>query len=220
MNLTRILHQFPALLVSAFLLAASGCATKSTGNTAPRPGSGLAEYRELVQRSQLAIESALRSLQTLSNPTPANPNRVVSAFSEEVDRLGAASVQVRARAQAMQARGDAYFENWHENMASIEDPRVRALAEQHRADLQRSFANIKLTLQQTRESFQSFLGSLRKLRTTLETDAARLSSNSTRDQVQETERVGHNVQAGLSAVALELRHMSEMLIPPGSTAEK
>jgi hypothetical protein len=184
------------------------------------PGSGLAEYQALVQHSRQSIESALTSLHGLASQGSAASKAAVSAFSEEVDRLQAASVRVRARAQAMQARGDAYFENWEESMTSIADPGIRASAEQHHADLQRSFGSIKVVLGQARTSFQSFLAGLRKLRTTLEADPSRFSAAPTQELVRNTQADGRRVEQDLDTVAVELRRMTEMLIPPDQTAKQ
>ncbi len=120
----------------------------------------------------------------------------------------------------MQARGDAYFENWHQNVASIDDPEIRASAQRHRAELQRSFRAIQLTLQRVRESFQSFLTGLRDLRTTLENNSTQLSSTTTQNMVRNTREDGRRVEEGLEAVAAELRLMATMLVPPGRTVKE
>jgi len=48
----------------------------------------------------------------------------------------------------MQARGDAYSENWHENLARVKDPRIRDLAELEAGQdiLQEAFGNYQADL--------------------------------------------------------------------------
>jgi hypothetical protein len=208
--------RIPTAFIGALLLVVSSCGTAPTSAPASRPGSGLTEYLALVDQARQAVASALNSLGTLNAQAPAAPASVVSAFSQEVDRLAVASLGIRARSQAMQTRGDAYFENWRENMESIADRNVRDAAELHRSDLQQSFASIKATLQQTRVSFQAFLAGLRKLRSGLDKDPALLASGSTRELAGETRQHGLAVEQGLDAVAAELRKMMLMLTPADS----
>jgi hypothetical protein len=213
MNLYPITRKLPAAVASLLVLALSSCTTSPPDKTA-RPGSGLAEYLDLVQHSRQAVDSALTALDTLNNQGSTASPTAVSAFSEEVDRLEAASVQVRARAQAMQARGDAYFQNWEENVAAIPDAGVRALAKRNRNELEHSFASIKVMLAQTRTVFQSFLGNLRKLRTTTEKDPTAFAVAPAQDLVRNAREQGRLVEGDLDAVALELRHMMALLLPP------
>jgi hypothetical protein len=208
-----------ALFLTGLLLLLSSCSTTQT-RTASRPGSGLAEYLDLVHRSRQAVESALSSLDSLRAETGSNPKKVTAAFSDEVDRLEVASLRVRARAQAMQARGDAYFENWQQNMASIADPKIRTAAEQHRSELQQSFASMKFTSLQTRDSFQQFLTGLRKLRSRFEADPAALGDRPASDFADDTRRHGLDVLKGLDAIAAELNKMTGILASVTSTAKE
>jgi hypothetical protein len=121
---------------------------------------------------------------------------------------------MRARAQAIQNRGDAYFQNWHENMRQVQDPKVRALAEKNRAELEESFGRIKVDSQRTRTAFNPFLAGLRRLRSSLENDPANVGSQSTKELIRSLEENGLSVKDGLAAVGTELNRMT-VLITPG-----
>jgi len=125
---------------------------------------------------------------------------------------------IRARFQAMQARGDAYFENWQQRMAEVSDPDFRARAEQHRAQLQERFGTIKQRSSQAREAFGSFLADLRKLRSTLEAHPQIVEAETTKQLVQETSRNGLAVEQGLDAMEEELRVMTALVLPAGAPA--
>jgi hypothetical protein len=217
MNSHRIIGLAAAAVLAVLLLGS--CATSHSEKTAPRPGAGLTEYLEVVNGSRQAVQSALDSLDALSSQAAAPSPAVVSAFSGEVDQLASKSLTVRARSQAMIARGDAYFENWQQNMASISDRQVRAAAELHRAELQQSFADIKRNLQLVRESFQPFLAGLRHLRQSVEADPAQVSVNATRDLIQAAKSHGAEVNQRFEMVAAELKKMLAM-ITPATTAAK
>jgi hypothetical protein len=199
--------------LSTALLALNGCATSRNEANSARPGAGLAEYTQLVQRARQAVESSMQALDKLNSQSAPCPPAVVSAFSAEVDRLASESIEVRARADVLQARGDAYFENWHENMARLADPALRESAERHRSELQQSFARIRQTSQQTRSAFRSYLAGLRQLRSSLEKDPNATAAEPTKELARSTRESGFDVEQGLKAIGQELKAMTTMLSP-------
>jgi hypothetical protein len=200
-------------------LWAAGCASQRN-STAPRPGSGIAEFRSLATGADQAIRRALDSLATVEAQSNQCSPAVLSSFSNEVQRLQVESVQVRARAQAIQARGDAYFERWHDNMAHVSDPKIRALAESRRPLLQQSFQQIKALSQEAREAFVPFLSGLRQLRNGLEKDPACAGSENTRERIRQAREKGKQVDRCLARIVSELDSMSAMLAPAQRAAQK
>ena len=200
-----------ALLSVAAVLMASGCASKQGATPPARPGGGIAEYREVTTTAQKAVAAALEALATVSAQSNQCPPEVLTNFSAAVQRLQVESVQVRARSQAILARGDDYFEHWHQRMASVQDLEVRALAEKNRPLLQQSFAEIKRLSQEGREAFQPFLTNLRKLRNGLENDPASLASDPAQDWVKTARENGERVGHSLAGIQRELDSMSSMI---------
>jgi hypothetical protein len=205
------------LLGVAVVLVAVGCASNPPADAPARPGSGIAEYRQVTSTAQHAVVAALEALATIGVQSNRCSPQVLTNFSAEVRRLQVESVQVRARSQAIQARGDAYFEHWQQRMAGVQDPEVRALAEKNRALLQQNFAEIKRLSQEGREAFQPFLAGLRKLRNGLENDPASLSSGPAQEWLKAARENGERVGHSLAGIQRQLDSMSSMLTPPGKT---
>jgi len=124
------------------------------------------------------------------------------------------STQVRERSQAIQARGDAYFERWHENMAQVKDHAVRAAAEARRPQLEESFRHIKALSQEAREAFNPFLTALRQLRNALEKDPTCIGTAATRDRIKEAMDQGQHAERCVDGIKRELDTMKAMLVPP------
>ena len=208
-----------ALTLAAAVLVA-GCASKDHTNQttqSPRSGTGIAEYRQVATNAQAAVRAALASLATVSAQTNRCGPDVLSAFSAEVRRLQVESIQLRARSEAMQARGDAYFDHWHERLARIQDPEVRSLAQQNRTQLQQSFAQIKQLSQSGREAFKPFVSGLRQLRNALEHDPASLSGANIQSTISSTREQGQRVEQCLAGIERELDSMSAVITPAGKT---
>ena len=201
-------------LLTAALAAVAGCATQNMERKPPRPGQGLSEYRRIVIESQKDVADALRSLGRVSAQTNRCPPKMCAAFSRKVQWLQVESLKVRARVEAMQARGDAYFEHWDENLERITDPKVRGLVDEHRAQLQQRFNNIKQESQQAREAFRPFLSGLRKLNNALEKDPGTVGAVGTRDLIRATDENGRQVEQALAAIREELRSMKLLATPP------
>jgi hypothetical protein len=207
-----------AALFTAALAVLAGCANKSPNYSGSAPKEDLAEYRQIASEAQKLVEATLVSLDRTVAQTPCPP-RVFKAFSKDVQRLEVDSFKIRARARAIRARGDAYFEQWHEQLRSVKDPVARELAEQHHDRLQERFAQIRLDSQQTHEAFQPFMAGLRRLRNGLENDPAIAGTDSIKELIRRTRDNGQKVQVGLAAIQGELDSVAALL-KPDNTARK
>jgi hypothetical protein len=207
-----------AVCLALFLNILTGCATKEEASTVPKQQNGIQEYQQITADAMAAMKRALQSLDLVSAQTNPCPTRIVDAFSDEIQRLQVDSIQVRAHAQAIQARGDAYFENWSENLARVKDPKVRELAERFHPQLQQSFYKIKTTSQETGDTFRNFFSGLRKLRNSLQSNPGIVATESTRDLIRTTRNDGEQVLQLLNSINAELRTMKAMLTPGKATS--
>ena len=204
-------------LSAAALILAGACASKPSDQQKTPAQDGLSEYRQIAMQADQAIRRALDCLTAVSAQSNRCSPEVLTKLSGEIDRLQVESMQVRARSQAMQARGDAYFERWHENMAQVKDPQVRVRAEEKRPELQQAFRQIKALSQEGREAFNPFLSDLRQLRNALEKDPASIDATATRDRIREAMESGNHTEQCIAGVSRELNAMSAMLMPQQKT---
>ena len=211
------------MVLACFAVAATfllpGCATKASNDAAPRPGSGVTEYRELTSEAVKAVRAALAALDKVSVASNPCPPKLVAAYAGEVQRLHVDSLRIRARGQAIQARGDAYFADWTENMARIQDPQIRERAERFRPELQQSFSRIKLASQQAGAAFKPFMSELRMLRVQLDKPLPSIADDTTKDLIRTTRGHGGEVLQALSGIDNELDTITRLLTP-GKTIAK
>src|SRR5580765_5200908 len=93
-----------ALLTGVVLGLFPGCATHPDATSAPRPGSGVYEYRQLTSESVTGVLKALGWLEQVSAQAGRCPSKIVSGFAKQVEQLQVESIRVRARGQAIRAR--------------------------------------------------------------------------------------------------------------------
>ena len=190
----------------------AGCATREHTASTPRPGSGVQEYRQLTGESVTAVLTALQWLEQISAQPRRCPPRLVSGFAKQVERLEVNSIRVRARAQAIRARGDAYFEAWTggNDQLSAVPPRP---APEHLAQLRENFTRIKQTSQEAGETFRPFFNGLRNLRSELEADPGVFETEKARELIRSTRERGLQLLRKLGALEDELQALRRLLAP-------
>jgi|SRR4051812_3006785 hypothetical protein len=178
---------------------------------------GVEEYRQITAEALTRMSATLKALEQVTASGDSSPKRV-GVFSRELQRLEVSSIRVRARAQAIQLRGDAYFAAWSENISSIKDSRVRDLAETHHAELEKSFSNIKTSSRDAGAAFRPFLTDLTRLRAELESHPAAALSPSETNLIAAARDNGQKVLKQLTAINFELTVISTMLDPSKAPA--
>jgi phosphoglycolate phosphatase-like HAD superfamily hydrolase len=208
---------FPPAAVAAVLI---GCASTETARKQPTPRADFIEYRQIVVQAMSQVDGTLRALDELSVRANRDPRPAYQAFAKAVHRIEVDSIRVRARAQAMGARGDAYFEHWEAYLAGVKNEQVRQLAEQHRPALKQSFEQAHLASQQVREVFRPFLSDLQKLRAVLEADPTLARIDAAKGLILAAQDEGRQVQQGLDRILGEMNSMTAMLRPPGTIPKR
>ena len=216
-NQGRCWQWLPAVVVAAVLI---GCASTETARKQPTPRADFIEYRQIVVQAMSQVDGTLHALDELSVQANRDPRPAYQEFARAVHRIEVDSIRVRARAQAMRARGDAYFEHWEAYLASVKNEQVRQLAEQHRPALKQSFEQAHLASQQVREVFRPFLSDLQKLRAVLEADPTLARIDAAKGLILAAQDEGRQVQQGLDRILGEMNSMTAMLRPPGTIPKR
>jgi hypothetical protein len=151
---TWALQFFPLVVLALF---AAGCATSDSGSRSARPGAGLAEYRQLVVDLRQAVIASRQSADALTSAPESKSTAAYARFDDAMQRLEVVSMKVRARADAMEKRGEAYFQEWEEEIKS----ETGSVAKERFAELRQHFDAILKGSRQVRQAFRLFLDGLR-----------------------------------------------------------
>ena len=184
-----------------YLLA--GCATPKFG--------GIDEYKQLTTQGDTVLRASLRSLELVSANLGHCTPKTMSDFQHAVQRLQVDSIRIRARARAIQARGDEYFGSWEQSMAGIKDPRMRDAANRSHAELQDSFAKIKVASQKAGAAFDPYLAGLLKLRVELENRSGNVDNEADRELIRNASAKGQEALREIGVIDSELVSMKKML---------
>ncbi|HZO51643.1 MAG TPA: hypothetical protein VFB63_02955 [Bryobacteraceae bacterium] len=141
-------------------LLLAGCVAPPDKPPIPKPGSGIAEYREVVKHAHRAVADTVDSLQTIAR----DPNRSLADFDRTFDQLELNSVKARSRAEAIIARGQNYFDEWKEQLALTNKPSAQADYDR----LYGHFTLIRERSSEVREEFRPFMANLRQFRASVD----------------------------------------------------
>ena len=201
-------NRVSALLLVAFSGLVPGCTSDQPASSPPRMGHGAEEYQQITAEAVTTVRDALRELDRVDAQTNGCSPKLVAAFSREVEQLQVKSIRVRARAQAIQARGDAYFEAWSQNPSL---PNNASKVSPDLPQMRQSFARIKLASQQGGEAFRPFLSGLRKLSAQLETNPDVVQTAEAKELIRTTRERGSQVVQALGDVSDELQAVIPVL---------
>jgi hypothetical protein len=207
----------PAAVTAAVLI---GCASTDTARKEPTPRDDFREYRGIVVQAMGLVDTTMRAVDEMSAQANQNPRLAYQAFAKAVHRLEVDSITVRARTQAMRARGGAYFEHWEKYLAGVDNEQVRQLAEQHRPELKQSFEQAQQAAQQVREVFRPFLSDVQKLRAVLEADPSLARINDAKGLILAAQDKGRQVHQGLDRLLAEMNSMTALIRPPGTISKR
>jgi hypothetical protein len=187
-----------ALLVLGWL--SSGCASMSS-NAAPKPGKGIAEYREVTRTAHASVAAVVDALGALP---AAAPSSRLARFDRAFHQLEVSSVKARARAEAIIARGEAYFDEWKGHLAGITNQTKAGVETDRFNALHRHFEQVRQRSGEVRKEFGPFMAALREFRAALDPDPAVISTPASQSRVGDLAARGRRVLQALDSVAAAL----------------
>jgi len=154
-----------ALVVT--VLFAAGCTTSKSSAVTTRPGDGLREYQRLVRDLRKDVRRTRQTLEALAPVSQKNSGAAYARFDGALHRLEVDSITARARVDAMEKRGEAYFKEWAEEISGPANEVAHRVAQERFAALHGHFEAILKDTELVRQAFRPFLEGLRESRTKL-----------------------------------------------------
>jgi hypothetical protein len=207
----------PAAAVATVLI---GCASTETARQATTPRDDFRDYRQNVVQAMSLVDATMRAVDEISAQANHDPRLAYQGFAKTVHRLEVDSIRIRARTQAMRARGGAYFEHWEKYLAGVDNEQVRQLAAQHRPELKQRFEEAQQAAQQVREGFRPYLSDVQKLRAVLEADPSLAHIDAAKSLILAAQDKGRQVHQGLDRLLAEMNSMTAMLRPAAATPNR
>jgi len=209
----KTMKTIPLTLTSLAVVALlSGCAT-SGYKQADKTGKGIAEFRAEVINLKQAVDGAMAHLGETTETAATDPRKAFKAFAKSVDNVEKSRAKAGKRAASMKAAGDAYFEQWEAQLATISNPDIRNLAAERKAKLNEIFDKLRPLLEQAKTDFDPFLADLKDLRTFLSQDLTITGVDAAKDIIAKTREHGVTLQKSLDELIDEMNSIAAALTP-------
>jgi len=198
-----------AVMVSSLL---SGCKTAGY-QRADKTGAGIANFRNEITKTKLAIDSTLKAMDQIALTANSNPRPAYEKYVKEVANLQACADKVRQSAQAMRENGQAYFDQWQEQLSQVKDENIRKLAEQRKAKLKEAFDEIREYTEPLKEQFEPWMSSLKDLQNYLANDMTVSGIAAAKGPFSKAKSQGQKVQKGMDDLIEALNDLAATLTP-------
>jgi len=180
---------------------------------ADKVGAGIADFRDEIVDVKASVDATMAALGKIVAEASSDPRKAFKEFDKSVPRIDSAASSARKRAEDMKERGADYFKKWEKDLAEVNDPDIRKLAEERKAKLQAAFGNIRTTLEPAKEQFNSWLSNLKDLQKYLSQDLTITGIDAAKDLINKSRQDGAAVQQTLDKVIGELNTVVATITP-------
>jgi chromosome segregation ATPase len=204
--------------VLGLALVMVGCATRgfdrasATASQLQTTANELVEARDQVDRTLAALTDLVDHPQRDLRPQ-------FRTYERELDRLLGQAERVDRQAANVTTRGQAYFDTWDQQIATIQDPQVRARSEARRKEVSTALDKSQASFQDVRTNYQPLGGTLTSIRTALSTDLTQGGLNSVRDLVRKANGEAASLKRSLDGVVANLRELATKMAPATALAQ-
>ena len=211
---TNILRFLSLLSVAAAAaLLGSGCASTSGYQQADKTGAGIAEFRAEIVNGKKAIDATMKSLGDIAATANSDPRKAFQQFSKAVSNLESTATKVRKRGEDMKAQGAAYFKQWEAQLASVNNPEIRGLAESRKVKLQETFDSIRKYTEPLKVQFGPWMSNLQDLQKYLGNDLTIAGVDAAKPLFTKASTEGAEVQKSMDALVAELNTIAATITP-------
>lgn len=198
-------------LAAAALLA--GCGTTAGYQQADKTGEGIAEFRTEIVNGKKAVDNTMKGLDAIALSATTDPRKAFEQYSKAVSDLGSVADKARKRGTEMQAQGQAYFKQWETQMAQVQNPEIRKLAEERKAKLQEAFTSIRKYSEPLKTQFGPWMSNLKDLQVFLGNDLTIAGVDAAKGLFAKAKAEGLEVQKSMDGLIAELNTVAAALTP-------
>ena len=225
--LIRPTRSKPTIYSLQFLLASLaivalviGCATTSGTKQADKVGDSFGDLRDEIVDLKQAVNESLAFLDQTVEQADKDPRKPYKDFSKSVDRVGKSREKVGKRAEDVKAAGAAYFKEWEKQLAEMNNPEIRAKAEERKQQLSETFGNFGPLVEQTNSDFDAFYADLKDLRAFLGHDLTVAGVDAAKDIINTTRESGTKVDQSLDELITEMNTIEAAITPSKAPPKK
>ncbi len=202
-----------ALMTAAAPLFTATPASAAGYKMADKVGASIAEFRDEIVNIKKEVDTTMAALDKIVTTAAADPRKAFKDFDKAVPQIDDAAKKAKKRGEDIKARGQAYFQAWEKELASVNNAEIRQLAEERKAKLQATFGSIRTSMGPVRDQFNTWLADLKDLQKYLSNDLTIGGIDAAKELIGKAKTEGQGVQQSLDKVIAELNTIVATLTP-------
>jgi hypothetical protein len=210
---TRIVTLAALAVATAQVLIATTAAAASGYKQADKTGASIAEFRDEILNVKKEVDATVVALDKIVTTATTDPRKAYKEFEKAVPRVDDAAKSAKKRAEDMKAKGLEYFKDWEKELAQVNNPEIRRLAEERKAKLQATFGSIKVFMEPVRDQFDPWLADLKDMQKYLSNDLSIGGIDAGKELIGKAKTSGREVQQSIDKVIAELNTIVATLTP-------
>ena len=143
------------------------------GATVSASANSPAQLRADLVAGKEQIDRTMSALAAVSDPNQPNLQAAYRTYCDELDKLSAHQQRLAAEAEAMRQARTTYFARWDERVSDIDNPTIRAAAEERRTRLRNAQERISTDAGQARDAYRPLMSDLQDVRKFLDGDLSK-----------------------------------------------
>ncbi len=197
-----------------------GCGTTRGYKKADQVGAGIADFGAEILKGKKAIDDTVKALDAVAASASTDPRKAFEEYKKQVANLESTAEKVRKRAADMKEKGQAYFKQWEQDLATVSNPDVRKLAEERRTKLQQAFDAIKNYTDPLKAQFDPWMSDMKDLQKYLSNDLTVSGVDAAKSLFAKTQDEGRQVQKSMDSLVAELNTVAATITPAKVKSEK
>jgi uncharacterized protein YukE len=128
-----------------------------------------------------------------------------SAYEKSLAELESTAKEVSSTSAEMQAKGQAYFAQWDQQVASIQNEDIREQSADRRKTIEATFTKVRKDYEDTKESFDPVLNDLRDIRTALKADLTMKGVDGLKSTVKKVDKNANKSKENMKDLSEQFR---------------
>jgi hypothetical protein len=196
----RSVNAPPAGSPSSKARAASATPPRSAAAEAVGP----AHLRADLLQAKQHVNSALASLRRLTDPAAADLQAPFNKYSNDLSALEQQAEKMRRESNKMRESQSQYFAGWEEKVSEIDNPTIRASAEDRRSRLRQAQERLTTKSGEVRDAYEPLLRDMQDVRKFLAGDLSKQSISMVADAANKVQQSGAVLNQKIDALVAEL----------------
>lgn len=208
-----------AIALSTFSLAFLVLPACQSADKGASTGASITKAADQIERGIQQLDATVLALHDLVEKPAPDLKAQRKAYEKSLASLESTAESVNKMASKMDEKGQAYFAEWDQQLAAIQNEDIRERSAERRKAIEASFTKLQQNYGEAKSAFQPLLDDLRDVRTALKADLTLPGLETLKPVVKKVDKQKSSVEKELKDLVEHFRELGVDLSRSGPPAE-